>query len=110
MNLNDYQAHARRTMPTSRDPKSIYQHMILGLLGELGEVTDLLKKHIHHMHDLNKPKLRQELGDLLWYVSNLADTAEIPLDDVATHNIAKLQERYPQGFDPERSRYRKELS
>lgn len=108
MNFDEYQAAARRTLPPHQSTNAAYQHMIFGLLGELGEVTDLLKKHMYHMHDLSKPKLREELGDLLWYVSNLASIANLSLDDIGRQNERKLEARYPDGFDSQRSIHRKE--
>lgn len=71
----------------------------LGLTGEAGEVADLLKKHIGHGHELNKEKLSKELGDVLWYLSNIASCFEIDLNDVAKTNIDKLKKRYPKGFN-----------
>jgi NTP pyrophosphatase (non-canonical NTP hydrolase) len=77
-------------------------------MGELGEVIDLLKKHLFHKHPLNKEKLKFELGDLLWYIATTATTAGIDLDDIAESNIAKLKARYPEGFSEEKSINRKE--
>ena len=50
--------------------------------------------------------LVNELGDVMWYVTYLLDTLELEMDDVLEANIAKLRARYPDGFDPQRSRNR----
>lgn len=70
----------------------------LGLAGEAGEVVDLLKKHLGHGHPVDREKLKKELGDVLWYLSDLARLFDIKLSDVAEANIEKLRRRYPNGF------------
>lgn len=52
--------------------------------------------------------LEEELGDVMWYIATTAAGAGISLDDVMDHNIAKLCQRYPDGFDAERSIHRDE--
>lgn len=79
----------------------------LGLTGESGEVADILKKVVFHGHDLDKAKLKAELGDVLWYVARLASALDLSLSDIMQHNIDKLQARYPEGFNSEASRNRK---
>jgi NTP pyrophosphatase (non-canonical NTP hydrolase) len=75
----------------------------MGLAGEAGEVVDYLKKVYFHGHEIDKEKLKLELGDVLWYVSNLALLHEISLNDVGRSNIQKLEKRYPEGFSVEKS-------
>lgn len=50
--------------------------------------------------------MAEEAGDVLWYLAEIADALGITLEDIARRNIAKLRNRYPDGFDPERSRNR----
>ncbi len=78
----------------------------LGLAGEAGEVADTIKKALFHDHPLNPSALLQEMGDCLWYLALLAQTLETDLSVVMALNIQKLSERYPAGFDAERSRAR----
>jgi NTP pyrophosphatase (non-canonical NTP hydrolase) len=83
----------------------------MGLSGEAGEVTDLLKKVLFHGHELTdemRRKLVREMGDVLWYLQYGANRLGVTLLDVARENLRKLQARYPEGFDPERSRNRTE--
>ena len=75
----------------------------LGLTGEAGETADFIKKHLFHGHELDRDKVIKELGDVLWYVALLARSVDSSLDEVAAVNLAKLRDRYPDGFDPERS-------
>lgn len=80
----------------------------LGLAGEAGEVADEIKKQIFHNHPMNREKLIKEAGDVAWYLALLCEVLGTTLDEVFKTNISKLMERYPDGFDPERSLHRKE--
>ena len=75
----------------------------MGLCGEAGEVIDLVKKHLHQGHPLNKEQLIKELGDVAWYLAEAAYALGVDLDTVCAGNISKLKKRYPEGFDKERS-------
>lgn len=70
---------------------------ILGLTGEAGEVADKIKKIIRDkdgvVADEDKESIEKELGDVLWYLASLARYLEIPLSQVAMHNIEKLEDR-----------------
>lgn len=76
---------------------------VLGLFGEGGEISDLLKKHMFQGHDLNKDDLVLELGDVLWYVAEIATSLNVDLSEVAQKNLDKLKRRYPNGFKKEDS-------
>ena len=106
MLMNEYQRLALRTMNVSERREALSLGA-LGLSGESGEVTDLVKKFLFHGHPLDAEKVKKELGDVLWYLAVLADTCSIPLSDVATANIDKLRARYPDGFSEEASKNRK---
>ena len=80
----------------------------LGLSGEVGEVNDMIKKYVFHEAEMDWTHLKKELGDVLWYVALMCSSIGWELDDVMKMNIEKLEERYPEGFDPERSAHRKE--
>ena len=106
MTLNEYQEQALRT---SRTQLTGTDHLIngcLGLAGEAGECADLLKKHLYQDDRPIKEDLINELGDVLWYVSETATALGIWMDEIAQRNIDKLRKRYPQGFDPEKSLHR----
>jgi NTP pyrophosphatase (non-canonical NTP hydrolase) len=78
----------------------------MGLAGETGELVDMLKKWIGHGHELSLTEVEKELGDILWYISEIATTLELRLDQIAAKNMDKLVARYPEGFSEERSRNR----
>lgn len=83
----------------------------LGLCGEAGEVVELLKKAFGHGHghELDKSKLSKELGDVAWYLSEIATAAGLRLSDILDENVGKLQKRYGGSFSTEASVNRKEV-
>jgi NTP pyrophosphatase (non-canonical NTP hydrolase) len=80
----------------------------LGLGGEAGEVLDLTKKWLYHQHPYDPSKFLDELGDVMWYVSQCAASHGLLLSDIMQHNLDKLKKRYPEGFTSEKSINRKE--
>lgn len=80
----------------------------LGISGEAGEVADLIKKQYFHGHRGDEQDLAKELGDVLWYVSQIARHAGVSLSEIAQGNIDKLQKRYPEGFSEHASVNRSE--
>lgn len=106
MDFVSYQKKAERTIQKEKWFNTNVSNFCMGLAGETGEIVDYLKKVIYHKHNLDQEKIKEELGDLLWYVSALATTLRIDLNEVANKNIEKLKERYPDGFDVENSRNR----
>ena len=102
MTMNNYQDLAQRTANTNT-PSAKIENGLLGLFGEGGECADTLKKHRHQGHEFDREHMIEELGDVLWYCAELACGLGVSLEDVARINIEKLKERYPEGFDTERS-------
>lgn len=107
MTMNEYQQLAQRTSNTHA-PSAKVGNGLLGLCGEVGECADLWKKAIYQGHEFDRLHCAKELGDVLWYVAELAVGLGYTLEDVAQMNIDKLKARYPDGFDPEKSQHRKE--
>lgn len=106
MDFNEYQLLALRT--ANKENKDLILNGALGLSGESGEVADVVKKHLFQGHELNKDKIVDELGDVLWYIAIMAKGLGVNMEDIATHNVAKLKKRYPEGFDKEKSINREE--
>lgn len=103
-NFQEYQTNVIRTMNHS----SGLANYALGLAGEAGETVDYLKKVLFHGHELDNEKLMKELGDILWYVTAVAEFNGYQLEEIAHMNVMKLRQRYPQGFDTNKSVNRKE--
>lgn len=106
MTINEYQALAMTTLNPALSPDEILLNGVMGLCGEAGEVIDLVKKHRHQGHPLNKGALLAELGDVAWYLAELAYALDTPLEEVLAGNIDKLKKRFPQGFSVEQSIHR----
>ena len=99
MNLNDYQQLALRTA-RSKDAKDEFYHLVLGLVGEAGEVAEKVKKVVRDENsDFSKldELFKKELGDVLWHIAVLADYFDIKLEDIAQQNIDKLASRLQRG-------------
>ena len=103
MTANDYQKQAMTTLNPSLSKKDVLINGVMGLCGEAGEAIDIVKKHLHQGHELDREALKKELGDIAWYLAETAWALEIPLEEILTENLAKLKARYPEGFDTERS-------
>ena len=103
MTINEYQKLAMTTLNPALSQKDVLINAVMGLCGESGEAIDLVKKHLHQGHDLDKEKLIKELGDIAWYLAEAATALEIPLEDVLQGNIDKLKKRFPEGFDTQKS-------
>ena len=105
MTLNEYQSLAARTMNPNLTPEETEEHALHGLSGEVGEIHSLYQK-VYQGHELDYIELTKEMGDALWMLAELATAIGVRLEDIAVQNIDKLRKRYPDGFDPERSRHR----
>lgn len=93
MNFNEYQQQARTTA-VYPDIGDNYIYPALGLCGEAGEVAEKIKKIIRDNNGIityeKNIEIQKELGDVLWYVSNLASELGVDLNRVAQSNLDKL--------------------
>jgi len=100
MELNDYQRGALRTA-APRAKRNELLHLVLGLVGESGEIAEKFKKWVRDLDcdesRIDRSDIAKELGDVLWYVAVLADYLDLPLDDIAEANLAKLASRQTRG-------------
>lgn len=69
---------------------------LLGLAGEAGGLLSEYKKYLRDgaRHKLFEQRVKEELGDILWYVANLATKFDLDLDTVARDNIVKVRDRW----------------
>ena len=103
MKIEEFQRLSKRTLNKELTKEQTLSNMVMGISGEAGEVADIIKKHLYQGHRLNKQHLAEELGDVMFYIVNLANTLNLDMRDILEANIKKLEARYPQGFEAERS-------
>lgn len=101
MKFREYQEKATKTALYPRVADYGWVYPALGLANEAGEVNGKLKKVIRDnngiLDDERRNEISKELGDVLWYIAQLATELEIDLDEVAEANIAKLASRQERG-------------
>jgi NTP pyrophosphatase (non-canonical NTP hydrolase) len=101
MDFNKYQKKALETAIHPKKYRIIYP--ALGLGNEAGEVLGKIKKWLrgddggNKMSNERKEKIKEELGDVLWYLSVLAHELDLKLSDVAEVNLKKLKSRKERG-------------
>lgn len=104
-----YQQNVLKYAPDHHDYLLNVIYAAMGMCGEAGEASELVKKYAYHGHAIDTEHLARELGDVLWYVSYMAHLFGYPLGKIMAINQEKLAKRYPDGkFDAERSNNRKE--
>jgi NTP pyrophosphatase (non-canonical NTP hydrolase) len=96
MTFEEYQNESRKTA-IYPNAGSNFIYPTLGLVGEAGEVAEKVKKVIRDsdsmIDDEAREKIQKELGDVLWYIAQLATELNITLEDIAEQNIIKLRSR-----------------
>lgn len=100
MNFKEYQKLSRRTaIYPGKDKNFIYP--TLGLAGETGEVVEKIKRILRDKNMVvsqeTKKEITKELGDVLWYLAQLATELGLSLDEIASLNIEKLSDRQKRG-------------
>jgi len=117
--FDDFDKSVSRTWK-KQDFKDAISNAALGLTGEAGEVADLIKKAVYHgrgwkdyngimysecptANSINPLDVKDELSDVLFYVSAMAQEFGFTLEDIAHHNKEKLEKRYKEGFTTEES-------
>ena len=118
MTPDEYQRNAMRTLCdqhaaerriVSREAVQLL-HAVIGLQGEAGELAALLQKWLWYGQEFPREQLaeriKDEAGDVLWYVAELLDACGLSLQDVLEANIRKLRQRYPEKWDATKADHR----
>jgi len=96
LNFEEYQKLSRKTaIYPGRDKNFIFP--ALGLAGETGEVIERIKKVIRDkkkIEEKDKEEIKKELGDVLWYLSQLASELNLSLEEIAQENLKKIAEKF----------------
>src|SRR3990167_8211233 len=101
MDLNTYQREAQATdrVPSKKGTDDAGNNLVIPLLGLAGETGELLSEYKKHLRDgashlLFKERVSEELGDLLWYIANVAEKFDLKLGDIAQQNLEKASGRW----------------
>lgn len=98
MTLDDYEAAASRTTNLKLTDTERLLDAAAGLSEESGEILSIVRKHVYQNRSIDKHKLEIELGDALWCLAITARTAGLSLEQIAESNVAKLRDRFPEGY------------
>src|SRR5689334_7545644 len=96
MNFADYQERAQET---DQKPAAVGDGLVMALMGLVGEAVTLLAEYKKVLRDGPahrgfQTQVAEELGDLLWYIANIATKCGHSLDDIAVQNLMKTRARW----------------
>jgi NTP pyrophosphatase (non-canonical NTP hydrolase) len=100
VNFDEYETAAARTINPSLDASGRLIDAAAGLAEEAGETLSLIRKHLYQGRELDRKRLEQELGDVLWCLAMTAKAAGLSLENVAAANVKKLEQRHPDRISP----------
>lgn len=103
MNSQEYIQQALRTesINSHQDPilSDRVEHAIFGMVTESGELLDVIKKSKYYQKPVDRARLIEEVGDVMWYLAVFADAMGISFEEMWEKNLAKLKVRYPEKFN-----------
>lgn len=102
MDFNEYQEKASVTATfTGKQEEHQLMYLALGICGESGEIAEKIKKMIRNdegiITDETRELLKLEIGDVLWYLSQLSRVLGFSFDEAAQANITKIMDRRARG-------------
>lgn len=102
MDFDEYEQLAHRTATfTGKQEEYRLLYLTLGVSGEAGEIAEKVKKLIRNddgvITEEKREALKHEIGDVLWYLSQLSRELGFPFSEAAKANIAKLEDRLARG-------------
>ena len=97
MELNEFQREANGTDQRPGRDEGALLFPVIGLGSEIGSLVRHVKKRLrdHDAYELFSHEMADELGDVLWYVANLAEKLGFGLDEIAERNLRKIRGRWP---------------
>lgn len=102
LTLNEYQKKAARTINNKLTKHQQVDHAVFGLASEAGEISGIFQKVLQG-HKVDPEHLKKEMGDVLWFLAELATAYGWDLGDIGELNNKKLEARFPNGFETEKS-------
>lgn len=102
MTPETYQLEAPRTLSINYHPQNHnIEHAIDGIVTEAGELQDAMKKAKYYGKELDLTNLKEEGGDILWYLALLFNELGTTFEDEMQRNNEKLRARFPEKFTQE---------
>lgn len=92
------EAYDRSAIAARMADNTRLMHGAIGIATESGELLDAVKKSVFYGKPLDAVNVKEELGDLMWYVAIICDQFGFSLEEIKQINIDKLRKRYPQKF------------
>ena len=83
-------------------------HAAIGIAGEAGELLDAVRKHVFDGQPLDEDNLKEEVGDIIFYLEALIQTMRTTVHEIITGNMTKLFERYEGGYSDQQAIERKD--
>ena len=108
MDNKEYIENTRKTRPDdlgliktrfNQEDKIRLLHGAMGVITEGGELLDVMKKFLFYGKKIDVINIKEELGDILWYFSMIADTLGLTYEEIQEKNIEKLKARYGEKFN-----------
>jgi len=99
MKLNEYVKLTKNTLAKLDSVLMNNLHMLLGMSTEIGELQDIFKKHIAYGKEIDWINVKEELGDIMYYVASFCDINHLDLEKIIETNFKKLKSRYPDKFN-----------
>ena len=96
----EFKEHVTRFMNSKVSHKEALSNWTLGVAGEAGEVVELVKKHLYHGKELDRDRVKEEIGGVLWYLQALCIQTGVELHECMAYNQEQLEKRHQgQAFD-----------
>jgi NTP pyrophosphatase (non-canonical NTP hydrolase) len=97
MNIEQYKADSERTLIDKGHDMNLL-HAAMGIGTEAGELLDAFKRKLFYGKGLDVVNIKEEVGDIMWYVAILLRELDLDFEDILDLNIKKLRARFPDKF------------
>ena len=87
-------AHFVNTLVKPLSYTEDFNHMAIGAAGEVGELLDAIKRHTIYERQLDVENVKEEIGDLFFYIQRIMFLTGLSLNTILDHNVKKLEKRY----------------
>jgi NTP pyrophosphatase (non-canonical NTP hydrolase) len=103
MQIKEYSEKAKVTLADLGNHNLDNFHMVLGMVTEVGELADVYKKNLAYNKDIDLVNVKEEAGDIFWYLANFCTINGFDIEEILDTNIKKLEARYPDKFSKDKA-------